>query len=277
MKTFIVALALCLLPTMALADGEVCAPDPSCVTVCCQGNKPVYSYPALVPTVKKKPRKKKPVVVKPAPKPEPAPCQCQKPHACNCPAKPPVIVVIQRPLERVAPPPVCKDKGCRKEPKVIVGGYVALGVGVRDQYVQGNVGLQLEFPKAYLGLRVFTALDKGVGFQALLYPYRGDKLKVHILDPGVLVTGDPFNYTNNTDVPRRVDLIFGAGIQYRLLCNLDLTADWRVNIADPGMLADRNGVLITSGPRTGQFLDAPHVVGNSFSSSQVLVGLLLHL
>lgn len=196
---------------------------------------------------------------------------------------PPVQVTITPIVTRVVRVPVpCNRehvKECRKDKdkKVVVGGYVALGVGVRDQYVQGNVGLQLEFPKAYLGLRAFSALDKGVGFQALLYPYRSERLKVHIIDPGVLVTGSPFNLTNNTDVPRRVDLIFGAGIQYKLLCNLDLTADWRVNVADPGMLARDNGVVRTSGPHAGQFLDAAHVTGNSFSSSQVLVGLLLHL
>jgi hypothetical protein len=194
---------------------------------------------------------------------------------------PPIQVTITpiRTVVRNVPVPCNKPhvKDCRKEPKVVVGGYLALGVGVRDQYVQGNVGLQLEFPKARLGLRAFTALNYGVGFQALIYPYRSDRLKIHIVDPGVLVTGDPFSYTNNTDVPRRVDLLLGAGVQVKLICNLDLTVDWRVNIADPGMLARDGGVTITSGPRAGKFLEAGNVVGNSFSSSQVLLGLLLHL
>lgn len=257
MRFLPIALALCLLPTAALADGQPGQCYQKTITVC--------PY--------KKPKKKKVL-------PPPVVEKTEKPVCPEVPHDVTVHVVCETKTvtrTRVVEVPKCPGHPCRKEPKVVFGGYAALGVGVRDQYVQGNLGLQLEVPKAHLGLRAFSALDKGVGFQALIYAYRGDKLKVHVVDPGVLITGDPFNYTNNTDVPRRVDLLLGAGIQYRVLCNLDLTADWRVNIADPVTLADKDGVVQTSGPHAGKYLDAAHVVGNSFSSSQILLGVLLHL
>lgn len=283
MNKIILALVVCLVPSLALADGEMCSPDPSCVTICCQGNKPVYSYPALVPTVKKKPRKKKPPVVKPAA------CPCQ-PKACNCPSPvvvpplvvPPIQVTITpiRTVVREVPVPCNKPhaKDCKldKDKKVVVGGYATLGVGVRDQYVQGNVGLQLEFPKARLGLRAFTALDKGLGLQALIYPYRSERLKVHIIDPGIVFTPGSFNLANNTDVPRSLDLIFGAGVQVKLACHLQLLLDWRVNVVDPVRLGQEDGKLYQTGPNTYRYLDAAHVIGNSFSSSQLMLGLLFH-
>jgi hypothetical protein len=229
--------------------------------------------------VPKKPKvKKHPLVVVQQP-PAPTPPSVVVPPL----VVPPIQVTITpiRTVERRVDVPCNREhvKDCKKDKdkKVVVGGYVALGVGVRDQYVQGNIGLQLEFPKARLGLRIFSALDKGVGAQALIYPYRSERVKVHIIDPGVLVTDSPFNLTNNTDVPRRVDLLLGAGVQVKLVCHLDLTVDWRVNIADPGMLVRDDGKVITSGPHAGTYLDAAHVTGNSFSSSQVMLGLLLHI
>lgn len=272
MKKIILALALCLVPTLALAD----APGPQCLPECSVPANCTLKLdcpPPVKKAVKKKKKKKTAVVVAPVPAPACAPT-CPAPVVIVNPT--PSVVVVKTVTRTVKVPAQCPDGKCKKEPKVVVGGYVALGVGVRDQYVQGNVGLQLEFPKARLGLRAFTALDKGVGFQALIYPYRSERVKVHILDPGVLITGDPFNYTNNTDVPRRVDLLLGAGVQVKLTCHLQLLVDWRVNIADPGMLARDNGVVQTSGAHAGQYLDSPHVVGNSFSSSQVMLGLLFH-
>jgi len=224
-----------------------------------------------VPKKPKKKVKKHPlVVVTPAPVPPPAPA--------------PTVVVqvkqttIVKNVPAVVPCNRAHAKPCEddlREPRF--GVYGALGIGVRDQYVQGNLGLQLTIPKVYLGLRLFSALDKGFGAQGLIYAYQGKRVRVHVVDPGILVTGPPFNYTNNTDVPRNLDMIFGAGVDVKLRCSLWLLVDWRVTLADPVMLARENGVLQLTGDHKGQLLRSDNVTGNSFSSSQLVVGLLWDL
>ncbi len=264
MKTLIIATILAL-AAPAFADG---APGPA-------AHKPGECYQKTITVcVPKKPRvkvKKHPLVVVP-------PTQIVVPPLVVPPIQ--VTITPTRTVVREVPVPCnrphAKDCKLDKDKKVVVGGYAALGVGVRDQYVQGNVGLQLEFPKARLGLRAFTALDKGLGLQALIYPYRSEKVKVHIIDPGIIFEPGSFNLTNNTDVPRSVDLIFGAGVQVKLACHLQLLLDWRVNVADPVRLAREDGKLYQTGPNTYRYLDAAHVIGNSFSSSQLMLGLLFH-
>jgi hypothetical protein len=48
-------------------------------------------------------------------------------------------------------------------------------------------------------------------------------------------------------------------------------------MADPVYLARENGKLYQTGPNSYKYLDAPHVVGNSFSSSMLMLGLLYDL
>jgi hypothetical protein len=223
---------------------------------------------------------KKPKAKKPAP---PAVAQPTPPAAEPAPA----VVVVERTVTKTVPGPTktvlekCNKehvKPClpdESEPRV--GVYAALGAGVRDQYVQGNVGFQVRIPKAYLGIRLFTALDKGIGAQGLIYVYQSPKVKVHVLDPGIVASAGVFSQTNNTDVPRQLDMIFGAGVQVRLKCDLHLLIDWRVNLADPVYLAENDHKLISTGPTSAKYLDAPHVVGNSFSSSMLMVGILYDL
>lgn len=237
----IIILLSCLLPSMALAGETVEVPAGCAAKVVC----PTHLTP------KKKVQKKVVPVTK---KKE----------------------VVQKDDRETTAQKKCADD-CGPEPSVIFGAYAALGIGVRDQYVQGNLGLHLEVPAAHLGVRAFSALDKGIGIQSLIYAYRGGRFKLHVVDPGIQFTGGSFNYTNNTDVPRSWDLLIGAGIQWKLACNIDLTADWRINIANPVMLFQNDGVTLTSGPRAGQHLNGGHVVGNSFSSSHVLLGVLFHL
>ena len=195
---------------------------------------------------------------------------------------PPVQVTITPVVTRVVkvPEPCNRPhvEDCINEQKPQLGIYGELGVGVRDQYYQANLGLRLTIPKARLAIQAFSVINRGVGFQALIYPYRGKRVQVHILDPGAQITGfGVFDSINNTDVPRKVDLIFGAGVDINLKCNLKLLVDWRVNLADPVYLAQEDGKLYQTGPNSYKYLDAAHVTGNSFSSSMLMVGLLYDL
>lgn len=181
----------------------------------------------------------------------------------------PTLIVTRTKYVRVPRVPVLKCPGCGPEGDVVFGGWAALGLGVRDPYTSGNIGLLLQVPKAYVGLRVYSALQYGVGVQFLPYVYRGNRVQVHVLDPGYLITGGPFKYLSDPDVPRHIDLLVGAGVQVKLTCHLALTADLRTAIPDPTKLKDCVG-------SSGQRVDAAAAVGNAFAATQLLVGLLLH-
>jgi hypothetical protein len=232
-----------------------------------------YQKTITVCVPKKSKAKAKPaaVVEAPAPTPTPAPEPVVVTVVKTVPG-PTVTKVVEKPCNR---PHVQECEAKDKDPRF--GIYGAAGVGVRDQYYSVNLGIQVRVPQAHLGFRIFSAINRGIGAQGLIYVYQGKKVLVHVLDPGIQATGTVFSYNNNTDVPRSLDMILGAGVQVKLKCDLALLIDWRVNIADPVYLAQNNGVLVSTGPNSARYLDAPHAVGNSFSSSQLMLGLLWDL
>ena len=172
------------------------------------------------------------------------------------------------PVAVVAP---CVDALCPDKP-FIVGGHLAIGLGVRDPYVSGMAGIRLHIPKAHLGLEVFSAFQYGVGAQLLIYPYQGRRVNLHIIDPGFLITGSPFDQFGEKDIARRVDLLLGLGVEVKIICHLSLTADWRVGIPDPGKIARDD----SCGPNCSRRIDAGATIGNAFASSQIFLGVLVH-
>lgn len=258
LRKIVLALLLLGLSTPALAD----APGPNCyqkvVTVC----------PA------KRPKKKKHVL-------PPITLVAERP----CPACNPRVVVVERKVTVVERVPVVFELRvpvkpcCREWKKLVLGAYGELGIGVRDPYVSGELGIQLEVPQVFLGARAFSEVQYGLGLQGLIYVYRGDFLKVHVIDPGVLFTGGPFRYESDVDIGRNVDLILGAGVQLHIACHLELLLDWRVDLPDPGVLARNDGLRDCSGCGApgGQTkaLDARAAVGNAFAASQLKAGLLV--
>lgn len=250
MKTILI-IATTIFPFLALADGKN---EDDCyekvIKVC--------------PNKKLKPKPKAPVVV-----PEPPVCPA-------CPKPKTIVVETVETITKLVPVPVpmppvpCKHGLCPKEPPVVVGGRLALGLSALDPYTTGLVGLRLEFPKAYLGIDVFSQLQQGVGSQLLVYAYRGPVFKFHLIDLGFLITGSPFQLPNDKDIPRRVDLLLGMGIQVKLTCHLAFTADLRFDIPDPVKLAN-------CPCDHGRRINAENAVGNAMAASQLYLGLLVHM
>lgn len=206
-------------------------------------------------------------------KPKPAPVVVLPVESPACPpVLAPIVVEKVKTVEKKVFVPVKACPICPPEGPVVVGGHAALGLGVRDPYVSGMLGLRLRFPQAWLGLEVFSALQYGVGFQGLVYVYQGPVVKVHVIDPGVLVTGSPFSYLGEKDVHRRVDLLLGAGVEVKLMCHLALTADWRVGIPDPRYLAEHQ----TCDGSCPRHVNPGNTVGNAFATNQLFLGLLVH-
>lgn len=257
MKNVLIALLLVLIPGVAFADAPTPGPD-DCyqkVITVCPNKKPKHKH--------------KPVLICPT---------CPEATVITVPG-PPVIkevvktVVVTKVVTKYCGPVPCPPE----DPIAVLGVYGELGLGVRPPYTTGELGMQLEFPKPYLGLRVFTDFQYGVGFQGLIYAYRGPIVKVHVLDPGVLVTGGLYDYISVPNVHRSVDLILGLGVQVKITCHLSFIADYRVDIPDPQVLASRDGK--PCGPCTDgvqKRLNASNVVGNAFAESQIKVGLLAH-
>lgn len=194
-------------------------------------------------------------------------------------ASDPVIITWETwEIPAVCPPPttvfvpvaaaaglLCPDK------RFYVGAHLSLGLGLQDPYASGRVGIRFEIPAIYLGLDVGSLFQYGIYGNLLVYVYRGHRVRVHVLDPGFLVTGSPFKYISDSDIKRRVDLTLGVGVEVRLICHLDLIADWRVSVPDPGKLHDCNGQC-----DNGRSLSASRAVGNAFSESQLYIGLMVH-
>lgn len=247
-KIILTLLCLTLLPVgIAKADGETNVPD-------CKPDEVLVCRPKVVKRKKRRP-----------PKP-PAPPTVT---VVTVPGDPPPPVVVEKVVDRIVIRELrlpCPETGCPPEEGTEVGFRLALGLSARDQHTRGLVSLRLEWPKTPFGLDVFSEFQYGVGAQVLLYPYRSQRIAIHVVDPGVLVTGDPWSYSHDADVERRVELLFGAGLQLRVACHVWLTADVRTGVP----LSDDYGCCVE-----GKKLDASRVVGNAFGSTTLFLGVMV--
>ena len=186
----------------------------------------------------------------------------------------PVPVTVYKDRVRLIHVPFCPS--CPPEPNMVVGLRFGLGLSVQDPYTSGLLGVRLRWPKAWLGLDAYSNFQYGFGFQALFYVYQGTRhggrVNLHLIDPGVLVTGSPFRNLGQTDVRRNVDLLFGGGLEISLNCHVALTLDARTGIIDPSVLADGG----TCRGRCGRRIDRGTAVANGFADTELLLGLLAH-
>ena len=165
----------------------------------------------------------------------------------------------------------------KDDPWLLLRGHVAVGVGARDPHFSGLLGLRAHFPKVHLGAEAYSAFAFGLGLQGLVYPIQGEKVNWH-LNLGVL--GLSHSYLSTQDVPRTWDLTAGTGVEIKLVKHLSLAIDWRMSVPSPVFIATHSSPVFINGAQVmgeeGKYLDVKHVLGNSFTQSQLLLGLLFY-
>ena len=229
--------------------------------------------PVLPPVVHHKHKHKKVVVVKPPKKP---------PVVVVPPLVFPPVVIAKPPVAPpaiVVPPPcpvVCPPEGTS-----VVSLHLGVGVGARQPYASGLIGLRIEFPTVYLGLEPFISVPFGAGVDGLVYAYRGKVVQVYPLSVGFMVNfnhsadgvfGAGNRFLSDQDINRVIDLRLGAGVQIRLRCKLSLAVDWRVSLPDPVKLG--NGTCYNCGTSGAERINGVAAVKNALAESQLIVGLL---
>lgn len=270
MKNIITLIALIVSLSATAAYAQMCEPS-------CESDGQCLTTPICKPKVevKKKPRKKKvakPPVVVPAP-------VCEAKKECCGPAE---INVQVNQAAAPAPTVVVKHVDVHHYHRARrahlrtnhLGVRAAMGLGCCSPYTSALLGFRVASDRNYLGLDVYSAFNYGVGAQVLLYGFRSHGLNVHVLDVGVLATGGAFDYLSASDVPRRVDLTLGFGVESRLTEDVSLTVDWRWVVPSPSYLARHGGKENAS---NGRYLDTDSVVWQSFRQSQVLLGIMVNL
>lgn len=235
---------------------------------------PVFAdKPVLPPVVHHKKHKKIVVVVPRKPKKPPVvvapplvfpPVVIMKP-----PVAPPAIVVLPCPV-------VCPPEGTS-----VVSLHLGVGVGARQPYVSGLIGLRIEFPTVYLGVEPFISIPFGAGIDGMVYAYRGKVVQVYPLSVGFMVNfnhsadgvfGAGNRFLSDQDINRNIDLRLGAGVQIKINCFLKLAIDWRVSIPDPVKLG--NGTCYNCGTSGAERINGVAAVKNALAESQLMVGLL---
>lgn len=200
----------------------------------------------------------------------------------ECP--PPAVVLVQSPAPIEAK--ILQGEGLvlwnelkpvKPDPWYRLMGHAAVGVGARVPHWSGLLGLRAHFPKVRLGAEAYTAFSYGMGLQGMVYPYQGEKLNWHV-NLGVLGFGN--RYVSTQDVPRPWDLTLGTGVEYRFHKHFAFAADWRWAIPSPIFVAQHGWPKFDAGTKVlgpdGRYLDVKQVLGNSFTESHLMLGLLFY-
>lgn len=208
----------------------------------------------------------KPKTAKPKPKPAPkpkAPTPETSKACCPTCCDKPVTVVNEI---KVAPTPVTviimEEPRLVAKPSFGLGLRGAVGLWSCGPHAFGVVGLRARAFKAHLGAEVNTQFYWGHSAQLMVYPVQGP-VSVHV-DLGAMYI--PNRGFGTQDVPRKWDVLVGAGIEVPVLPHISLTADARTTMPNPvDMVA-----LSDQGLRHGA------VIGNSFARTQLMLGVMLH-
>lgn len=227
---------------------------------------------------------------------------CEKPTTCACPKPvkkhkkivkhvlPPVVikkeVVVEKPCCQTAAPIIINnnvvvgqnqaqmqqqaqamhDHGAglyvlgADKPRFLAGLRGAGAMTLCGPIFFGQLGLRLNALPIHLGLDVFTEFGYGSGASLLVYPIQTPIVMWH-LNAGVMAFFNQNVYVV-PDLPRRLDLTVGTGLEFHVFPHLWVTVDYRLRMP--------NGVAIA---QTGRSFGS--VLGESFTESQVLVGLML--
>lgn len=222
------------------------------------------------------------VTVCDAPKPKKKPAPKKKVQkVVEAPPKAPEPQILRETLIIERDRVVVKQKDCPqvedRESSWLIGAHLGVGIGPRDPHFSGLLGVRARYKPFHLGAELYSAFNQGTALQLMGYTVQG-KLSHHI-DLGVVFNGKELLSTK--DVPRSWDMLIGTGIEYRIHKNVSLTADWRMVMPNPVYIAQHSSpVYNPDGTQVmgeaGKYLDVKQVLGNSFTQSQFLLGVLLH-
>ncbi|MEA3272563.1 MAG: hypothetical protein U9P90_02745 [Patescibacteria group bacterium] len=92
-------------------------------------------------------------------------------------------------------------------------------------------------PRVPFALELNAVLPFGVGANLLIYAYRDDIVRVHLIDPGIFYSW--FSDISAEWMSRELDITMGAGIEVRVHPRLFVTLDWRVFLPNPAEVAPK--------------------------------------
>jgi len=102
----------------------------------------------------------------------------------------------------------------------------------------GKIGYPLLFrlrrlPEIPFGLQVGLLVPNGATASVFIDAYRGERLRLHILDLGVFVPFSRDLRTVRPEIDRDLDLTAGLGVEYDFLLGGTLAIDWVVHLPNP--------------------------------------------
>lgn len=247
MKTILIAMLLAAAPAFAQVDADGCH-----MVKVCELKKPVAKKKAV-----KKPSKVVTIVAS-----EPKLIKKEEPKPVVA-AKPRTAPAVKKEVKK-APAKVVE-----KESDWSLGLHAALGLGPELPNSSALLGLRGRYKPFHLGLEAYTAFDYGEGVQLLVYTVQG-RLSHHFNAGFLFPRG---TLLSTTDVPRTWDLTVGTGLEFKLIDRLSLTADWRAALPSPVFMAAPEQAVAGE---DGRYMDVKHVIGNTLTQSQIMVGLLFH-
>lgn len=117
----------------------------------------------------------------------------------------------------------------------------AIGGGV-DSRVGGMLGARLRWlPYTPIVLEASMFIPYGGGFNVLLDVFRNDRVRVHVLDPGLFWAFSDAQRVVGPKFDRSFDITAGAGIEVRVRDRWIVTADWRWFFPNPGEVVPMYG------------------------------------
>lgn len=109
----------------------------------------------------------------------------------------------------------------------------AVGTNLKDpEYCSVFWALRLSYlERVPLVLEMNAVLPFGIGTNLLIYVYRDENVRVHLIDPGIFYSwlGD----LSSRWMPRSFDITFGAGVEVRVRPRVSITLDWRIFMPNP--------------------------------------------
>lgn len=94
------------------------------------------------------------------------------------------------------------------------------------------LAVRLRRPETLLALEVSVYVPWGVGANVLLDVYRNERLRVHLIDPGVFRSWGSSSRIVRPDVGRAIDLTLGLGVEWQFADRWWFTLDCRFFFPD---------------------------------------------